>query len=346
MIRQQKFIIITPFLLLNSLFRRYPHIDHGCYYHECFLRGHPRLTVLMRRLNGGKGKSTPNQHSEPDFYKIHKTHPLQEAVDDKPVFSPVFDTKAENNSDPFPVAVAGSHNSDSFATTSDTAPVSLFETSIDKYVASGSKHHVGKTEQKFNQPESQHHGAFIHNYLGGGSLYDQSTNNGKINIQNQSQIRAQPQSATASACVGAEDGICRHGAPECSQQYAAAAAARVPRQEVAFAAYGYGYSHPSKPQSYFHDPLMAYQNLYQQESNYGQGQGGAFRYTPVVPNSRPRNNMRSSDAWIANTTATDDSLLSQPMSIPENGFDFNVTSLEDSFRTSAIDPPQEKKKND
>ena len=56
--------------------------------------------------------------------------------------------------------------------------------------------------------------------------------------------------------------------------------------------------------------------------------------------------MRSSnDVWIANT-ATDDSLLSQPMSIPENGFDFNVTSLEDSFRTSAIDPPQEKKRND
>ena len=130
-------------------------------------------------------------------------------------------------------------------------------------------------------------------------------------------------------------------------KYVAAAAARVPRQEVAFAAYGYS-QHPSKPQSYFHDPLMAYQNLYQQGSNYGQGQGGSsFRYTPVVPNSLPRNNMRSSsnDAWIANT-ATNDSLLSQPMSIPENGFDFNVTSLEDSFRTSAMDPPQEKKKND
>ena len=92
---------------------------------------------------------------------------------------------------------------------------------------------------------------------------------------------------------------------------------------------------------------MAYQNLYQQESNYGQGQGEAFRHTSVLPNSRPRNNMRSSsnDAWIANT-ATNDSLLSQPMSIPENGFDFNVTALEDSFRTSAVDPPQEKKKND
>ena len=288
----------------------------------------------MRRANGGKGKSTPNQHSEPDFYEIHKTHPLQEAVDDKPVFSPVFDTKADKNSDPFPVA----------ATTSDSAPVSLFETSIDEYVASGSKHYVGKTEQKFNQPESQPHVAFLHNYLGGGNLYDQSTNKVKINIQNQSQIRAQSQSAAAPSCVGVEDGICRHGASECSQQYAAAAA-RVPRQEVAFAAYGY--SHPSNPQSYFHDPMMAYQNLYQQESNYGQGQGGAFRYTSVLPNSRPRNNMRSSsnDAWIANT-ATNDSLLSQPMSIPENGFDFNVTALEDSFRTSAVDPPQEKKKND
>ena len=290
----------------------------------------------MRRVNGGKGKSTPNQHSEPDFYEIHKTHPLQESVDDKPVFSPIFDTKAENNSDPFPVA--GGHNSDSFATKSDSAPVSLFETSIDEHVASGSKHHVGKTEQNTAF-------MFRHNYLGGGNLYDQSTNNVKINnIQNQSQIRAQPpqSSVAAPACVGVEDGICRHGAAECSQQYAAATA-RVPRQEVTFAAYGY--SHPSNPQSYFHDPLMAYQNPYQQESNCGQGQGGAFRYTPaVVPNSLPRN-VRSSDVWIANT-ATDDSLLSQPMSIPENGFEFNVTSLEDSFRTSAIDPPQEKKRND
>ncbi len=34
--------------------------DFGCYYHECFLRGHPRLTVLMRRLNPGEGRGTPN----------------------------------------------------------------------------------------------------------------------------------------------------------------------------------------------------------------------------------------------------------------------------------------------
>jgi len=50
--------------------------DFGCYYHECFLRGHPRLTALMRRVTSGQGKATINIDEEPDFYLIAQQFPL------------------------------------------------------------------------------------------------------------------------------------------------------------------------------------------------------------------------------------------------------------------------------
>jgi hypothetical protein len=50
--------------------------DFRCYYHECFLRGHPRLTALMRRVSAGQGKATPNIDGEPDFYLIAQQFPL------------------------------------------------------------------------------------------------------------------------------------------------------------------------------------------------------------------------------------------------------------------------------
>jgi len=55
--------------------------DFGCYYHECFLRGHPRLTVLMRRVSPGQGKAAPNIYTEPDFYLIAKRYPLEKPAD-------------------------------------------------------------------------------------------------------------------------------------------------------------------------------------------------------------------------------------------------------------------------
>ncbi len=50
--------------------------DFGCYYHECFLRGHPRLTVLMRRISPGKGRAAVSIAVEPDLYAIAKQFPL------------------------------------------------------------------------------------------------------------------------------------------------------------------------------------------------------------------------------------------------------------------------------
>ena len=54
--------------------------DFGCYYHECFLRGKPELTRLMRRVPRGQGKATPNMHAEPDFYSIAKIYPLEKSA--------------------------------------------------------------------------------------------------------------------------------------------------------------------------------------------------------------------------------------------------------------------------
>mmetsp|Transcript_11764 Transcript_11764/g.20471 ORF Transcript_11764/g.20471 Transcript_11764/m.20471 type:complete len:363 (-) Transcript_11764:247-1335(-) len=50
--------------------------DFGCYYHECFLRGIPDLTCLIRRLPPNLGKSTPWAEGEPNFYKLAEKYPL------------------------------------------------------------------------------------------------------------------------------------------------------------------------------------------------------------------------------------------------------------------------------
>lgn len=51
-------------------------IDHGSYYHECFLRDLPDLTCLIRRLPSNLGKSTPFPDGEPNFYLISQQYPL------------------------------------------------------------------------------------------------------------------------------------------------------------------------------------------------------------------------------------------------------------------------------
>eukprot|EP00571_Detonula_confervacea_P008907 CAMPEP_0172328224 /NCGR_PEP_ID=MMETSP1058-20130122/60241_1 /TAXON_ID=83371 /ORGANISM="Detonula confervacea, Strain CCMP 353" /LENGTH=477 /DNA_ID=CAMNT_0013045327 /DNA_START=79 /DNA_END=1512 /DNA_ORIENTATION=+ len=51
--------------------------DFGCYYSECFLRGAPLLTCLMRRMIPSKDrKRVPFAEGEPDFYAISRLNPL------------------------------------------------------------------------------------------------------------------------------------------------------------------------------------------------------------------------------------------------------------------------------
>ncbi|KAL7505560.1 hypothetical protein ACHAWX_000619 [Stephanocyclus meneghinianus] len=50
--------------------------DYRCYYHECFLRGLPHLTRLMKRTEPNQGKLLPHVEAEPDFYQMDLIHPL------------------------------------------------------------------------------------------------------------------------------------------------------------------------------------------------------------------------------------------------------------------------------
>ncbi|KAL7465903.1 hypothetical protein ACHAXS_006206 [Conticribra weissflogii] len=55
--------------------------DFRAYYHECFLRGLPTLTKLMKRVESTKeGKLLPDPRGEPNFYNIQITHPLPDAA--------------------------------------------------------------------------------------------------------------------------------------------------------------------------------------------------------------------------------------------------------------------------
>ncbi|KAL7489978.1 hypothetical protein ACHAW6_016180 [Cyclotella cf. meneghiniana] len=44
--------------------------DYQCYYHECFLRGLPHLTRLMKRVVPHQGKLVPNVEAEPKFSEM------------------------------------------------------------------------------------------------------------------------------------------------------------------------------------------------------------------------------------------------------------------------------------
>lgn len=80
--KQTKFMSFTRQLNLWGFKRITKGDDAGAYYHELFLRGRPRLAMLMRRqkIKGTGIKLTPNPETEPNFYKISEKRPLP-AVD-------------------------------------------------------------------------------------------------------------------------------------------------------------------------------------------------------------------------------------------------------------------------
>jgi hypothetical protein len=88
--KQTKFMSFTRQLNLWGFKRITKGVDSGAYYHELFLRGHPRLAILMKRqkIKGTGIKLTPNPETEPDFYKISKRRPLptvDASKEDKPL---------------------------------------------------------------------------------------------------------------------------------------------------------------------------------------------------------------------------------------------------------------------
>ena len=50
--------------------------DSNAYYHDCFLRGLPHLTALIRRTPRNQGKLIPHAEGEPNFYEIDRQFPL------------------------------------------------------------------------------------------------------------------------------------------------------------------------------------------------------------------------------------------------------------------------------
>ena len=76
--KQTKFMSFTRQLNLWGFKRITKGDDSGAYYHELFLRGRPRLAMLMRRqkIKGTGIKLTPNPETEPNFYRISEKRPL------------------------------------------------------------------------------------------------------------------------------------------------------------------------------------------------------------------------------------------------------------------------------
>ena len=89
--KQTKFMSFTRQLNLWGFKRITKGVDSGAYYHELFLRGRPRLAMLMRRqkIKGTGIKLTPNPETEPDFYTISKKRPLPAVDASKKEFKPL-----------------------------------------------------------------------------------------------------------------------------------------------------------------------------------------------------------------------------------------------------------------
>ncbi|KAL3785967.1 hypothetical protein HJC23_005676 [Cyclotella cryptica] len=63
--------------------------DYRCYYHECFLRGLPHLTRVMKRVEPYQGKLLPHVEAEPNFYEMPAVHPLPPS----PAYAPSLPSK-------------------------------------------------------------------------------------------------------------------------------------------------------------------------------------------------------------------------------------------------------------
>ena len=211
----------TISLSLSSFICCHTYTDTGAYYHELFLQGHPRLTILMRRRNSpGHGRAIPYMEGEPDFYLISKTAPLFTAAaeaDKKPAaYSPKFDgkeeevvdTNAKTESSTQEILGLYPRQFDSLVTVTAAAS-SRCGTSVNvnakqcQATRTGDLHQHdvgGKAPHKdeiglFTQPETEsrhHHGhgatqLLSHDDLGNGNLHDQSKN-----AQSRCQVLTQP----------------------------------------------------------------------------------------------------------------------------------------------------------
>jgi len=100
--KQTKFMSFTRQLNLWGFKRITKGVDTGAYYHELFLRGRPRLAMLMRRqkIKGTGIKLTPNPETEPNFYKISDSKPLPAVDPSRKEMKPLPPLRHNNHSRP------------------------------------------------------------------------------------------------------------------------------------------------------------------------------------------------------------------------------------------------------
>ena len=265
--------------------------DFGCYYHECFLQGHPKLTVLMRRISPGKGKSTRNVHAEPDFYLIAQQYPLSSVGE-----------KSLSKSDDMEKAKDESRSRE------QNASQQVTPTSFDPIPVS-TQDNVGQPTSNYRQDDC--------NQVGPPQMFSH---------QQSFQYQSQPPRSVAAICR--EDGPCANDSTlSCHwgnhhYQYAAG-----------------HYSYPSRDmQRPFQDPMMfnrsVGQGYYGNQNMYSQYPRSHESFQQACAQGQDQSPSRHSSLATSiqkDITSTRDSLKEMPMSIPEKGFDFNVTSFEDSF---------------
>merc|ERR1719287_451370 len=99
-----------------------PGPDFKSYYHECFLRGRPELSVLIQRLIT-PGRKVPDIEGEPDFYEISRLYPLPAPPSDDASQVPSSDG-ASQEWDPRIVSLSPHHHSQPTSQAGSGAPTS------------------------------------------------------------------------------------------------------------------------------------------------------------------------------------------------------------------------------
>lgn len=85
--------------------------DFNAYYHECFLRGIPHLTALMKRVQPNQGKLLPHVEGEPNFYEIDEKCPLPPPTMSYPNQHPHVTSRVAGTSCGVPGPPVGYHSS-------------------------------------------------------------------------------------------------------------------------------------------------------------------------------------------------------------------------------------------
>ncbi|KAK1740863.1 heat shock factor family protein [Skeletonema marinoi] len=272
--------------------------DMGCYYHECFLRGYPRLTTLMRRISPGMGKAkaTLNILTEPDLNAIAKQFPLH--ADEKPGSSS-FETKAKGSSSSQEEATFDSLPVDSLAPMASLT--SRGEISAHQlHVKNGGNQYMGKAEDETGRMSTT---MYRESYLGAaGNLYREDKDQGR----SQGEMHGSIGNGNQQHC--AVHHVVHHTHPSQLQSH------------------------------FRNDPMngsipmngMNPYRQYQPESISGQQRQAQGPDQPIqaAVNSLPNSSSQ-------NPTA--DSLPSDTGELPRARFRFNTSSLED-FRDSPLDP--------